>query len=144
MFQFVQRERVRVRPVVKMLLITRRDRADLCLLAVCGDKELVVIENPFIAFAFRAALLAVAKHLVNSFGDGFFNLWRFAVSDGDGQAVQKEGDVGNDVLVCAGDANLELADGDERIVRLLFEINVIDGRADLARFAVAVSGCAFK
>ena len=70
-----------------MLFVAGGEGTDFRLLAVCGDEELVVIEKPLVAFAFVAALLAVAEHLVDGFGDRLFDFRRFAFDDGDGQAV---------------------------------------------------------
>ena len=48
------------------------------------------------------------------------------------------------MAVGAGDADFELADGDERVVVSMCEINVFDVGADLAGLTVAVGGRAFE
>src|SRR5207237_1345492 len=109
-----------------------------------ADEKLVVVEKLFVALALLAALFTVAQKLVNGFGDGFVDLRGFAFDDADGQAVEKENDVGKDVPVRADDAELELGDGEERVSFRVFEVYVINRRALIASATVRGDAGAFS
>ena len=144
MLQVFERARVGVRPAIEMLFDVRRDSAELGFLTAGGDENLVIIEKLRHTFAARSALLAVAHHLVNGFGNRFFGFRRFAFDDGEGQAVEKKNNVRVDVLLRAAYAELELRYSDEGIVFRLIEVNVKDVGATLSRPSVLVNARAFE
>ena len=113
-----------------MLLDVCGDGAEAGFIAAGGHQELVEVEQLGGAFTSRAALLAVAQQLVDSLGNRFLDARRLALDHG--QAVEKEHHIGQDVMLCAGDAHLELADGDELVVGQLAEVHVAHCGAFLA------------
>lgn len=72
--QIVHRSWERVGPAVEVLFVVRGDRAELGLLPASRDDELIIIKKQRAPLALRAALLAVAKELVNGFRDRFLHL----------------------------------------------------------------------
>ena len=143
-FQIVHRAGIGIGPAVEIFLAVGGDGAELGLLAAGGNDDLVVIEKRRAAFALGPALFAVAQHLVDGFGDGVFDLGRFALDHHHRQAVQKQHDVRDDVVLGAEDAHLELADGDKAVVVPMGEIDKTHRRAFLAGLAVFADAGVFQ
>ena len=133
-----------VGPAEKEPLAVGGDGAELGLLAAGGDHELVVIKQRRTAFALGPALLAVAQHLVDGFGHGLLDFGRFALDHHHRQAVQKQHDVRNDVVLGAQNAHLELADGDKAVVVPVLEIDKAHRGALFARLAVLADAGVFQ
>ena len=89
-------------------------------------------------------LLAVAEKLVDGFRDGIIHPGRLELDHHHRQAVQKQHDVGNDVVLGSKDANLELADGDEAVVVAILEINEMDRRVVLSGLPVPADAGVLK
>lgn len=142
--KIVQRARKRVGPAVKMLLIVRRDRAELGFLPAGRNHKLIVIEEQRAAFAFVAALFAVAKDLIDRFWNRLFDLGRFGLDQNHGQPVQEEHDVRPNVVLSAKYTDLELAYGDIAVVLPLLEIHETNGWALFVRFTIFADACAFE
>ena len=82
------------------------------------------------------ALLAITEQLVDGLGNRFLDLGRLALDHYDWQAIQEQDNVWHDMVLCAEDTHLELADGDETIVIPVLEVDKSDRRTFLAGLAV--------
>ena len=142
--QIVHGAGIGIGPAVEVLLAVGGDGAELGLLAAGGDDDLVVIEQRCAAFALGAALFAVAQQLVDGFGDGVFDLGRLALDHHYRQAVQKQHDVRDDMVLGAQHTHLELADGDKAVVVPVGEIHKTHGRAFLAGPTVLADAGVFQ
>ena len=140
----VHRPGIGIGPAVEVLLAVGRDGAELGLVPAGGDDDLVVVEEGRAALALGAALLAVAEQLVDGLGDGVLDLGRLALDHPDGQAVQEQDDVRDDVVLRPQDAHLELADGDEAVVGSAVEVHEPHRRALLAGLAVDAHARVFQ
>ena len=133
MVQLVYGSWIRVGPAVEVLLRVRGDGAELGFLPAGRHDELVVVEERRIPFPLGPALLAVAEKLIDRLGNRVLDLGRLALDHHHWQAVEEQHDIGDDVVLGAEDADLELADRDEAVVLAGRKVRETDGRALLAR-----------
>ena len=97
-------------------------------LPVRGDIEQVIPEQTLVAFQYAAAVCVPLKlhyRLAQRVGAGR----RFTFHDHQGQAIDEQCDIWDDVLICAGDINLELRYRQEAIVCQVVEIDIANGGA---------------
>ena len=144
MVQFVHGSWIRVGPAVEVLLRVRGDGAELGFLPASRHDELVVVEKRRIPFPLGPALLAVAEKLIDRLGNRVLDLGRFALDHHHWQAVEEQHDVGDDVVLGAEDADLELADRDEAVVVAGRKVREADGRALLAALTVLADACVLQ
>ena len=136
MVQLVYGSWIRVGPAVEVLLRVRGDGAELGFLLAGRHDELVVVEERRIPFPLGPALLAVAEKLIDRLGNRVLDLGRLALDHHHWQAVEEQHDIGDDVVLGAEDADLELADRDEAVVLAGRKVRETDGRALLAALTV--------
>ena len=82
-----------------------------------GHDDLIKIEQFRHAFRlFGTAAVLIAHQLVNALRHRLCDVRCFALDDHDRKTVHKQNDIGDDMLLFSGDANLVLADGKKIVV----------------------------
>ena len=141
--QVIDLHRVRVCPTVEVLFVVRRDGSKLGLVSARHHQELVERKQGRAALTLGATLLAVTHQLVDGLRQSVFHLGRLGLDHHHRNAVHKQHHVGNDVVLSAPNAHLELAHRHKAVVLDLVEVNELDGGAFRARGAVLAHAGAF-
>ena len=82
-----------------------------------GHDNLIEVEQFRHTFQlFSTSAVLVTHQLVDAFCHRFCDIWRLALDDHERQTVYKQDNIGNDILLFAGNANLILADGKEVVI----------------------------